>query len=74
MCVVLLDFIDDAEELYTAPYFITVLGNVSFQLIQHHEFRRLIMLAGRVDDSHWPHPCEVANSVGIFRELDYGQC
>ena len=28
-------------------------------------------LAGRVADPHWPHPCEVANSVGIFRELSW---
>ena len=28
-------------------------------------------LAGRVAEPHRPDPCEVANSVGIFRELSW---
>ena len=29
------------------------------------------MLAGRVADPHRPHPCEVANSVAVFKELSW---
>jgi hypothetical protein len=33
--------------------------------------RVLPPLAGRAADPHRPHPCEVANSVAVFRELSW---
>ena len=28
-------------------------------------------VTGRAADPYWPHPCKVANSVAVFRELSW---
>ena len=30
-----------------------------------------VVASGRAADPHRPHPCEVANSVAVFRELSW---